>query len=42
MQAELRPDSQRKQSIRTKRRVSTRKVPMNALPNGQVGFTKGW
>jgi len=41
MQVELRPDSQRKQSTRRKRRVSTQKQPMKALPNGQVSLTKG-
>ena len=36
MQVEARPDSQRKQSIRRKMRVSTRKEPGWSLPNGQV------
>jgi len=36
MQVEARPDPQRKQSTRIKMIVSTRKEPMQALPNGQV------
>jgi hypothetical protein len=36
MQVKARPDSQRKQSIRRKMIVSTRKEPVQSLPNGQV------
>lgn len=36
MQVKARPDSQRKQSIRIKMIVSTRKEPVQSLPNGQV------
>jgi len=40
MQVENQPDSQRKQSIRRKRTVSTRKETMKDLPNGQVSLMK--
>src|SRR5579863_2936935 len=38
MQVEARPDSQRKQSIRITRIVSTRNETVKALPNGQVSL----
>jgi len=38
MQVECLPDSQRKQFIRRKRTVSTRKEPVKSLPNGQVSL----
>jgi len=38
MQVECRRDSQRKQSIRRKMIVSTRKEPVRSLPNGQVSL----
>jgi len=40
MQVENQPDSQRKQSIRRKRTVSTRTETMKDLPNGQVSLMK--